>query len=54
MICLEWVSYEIVVFVLGSISEVELAINFILVNLLVIMLMVRGGATDRYMYRSVG
>ena len=41
MICLEWVSYEIVVFVLGSIGEVELAINSILVNLLVIMFMVR-------------
>ena len=50
MICLEWVSYEIVVFVLGSISEVELAIN----SILVIMFMVRGGATDRYTYRSVG
>ena len=41
MICLEWTSYEIAVFVLGSIGEVELAINSILVNVLVLMFMVR-------------
>ena len=40
MICLEWISYEIAVFVLGSIGEVELALNSILVNILVVSFMV--------------
>lgn len=40
MICLEWVSYEIAVFVLGSIGEVELALNSILVNILVVAFMI--------------
>ncbi len=40
MICLEWISYEIAVFVLGSIGEVELAINSIVVNVIVMMFMV--------------
>lgn len=41
MTCLEWVSYEIAAFVLGSISEVELAANSIIINLLMILFMVR-------------
>ena len=48
MICLEWVSYEIAVFVLGSIGEVELALNSILVNILVVAFMVSLHVFDQY------
>lgn len=41
MTCLEWVSFEIAAFVLGSISEVELAVNSIMVNVLMVIFMVR-------------
>ena len=41
MTCLEWVSYEIAAFVLGSISEVELAVNSIMVNVIMVIFMVR-------------
>ena len=40
MLCLDWVSFEISAFVLGSINEVELAINGILINYLSFCFMV--------------
>ena len=40
MICLEWVSFEIAAFVLGSISEVELAANSIMINIIMVIFMV--------------
>uniref|UniRef100_A0A1X7VPD1 Multidrug and toxin extrusion protein n=1 Tax=Amphimedon queenslandica TaxID=400682 RepID=A0A1X7VPD1_AMPQE len=40
MTCLEWVSFEIAAFVLGSISEVELAVNSIMVNVLMVIFMI--------------
>ena len=40
MICMEWVSYEIGAFVVGTISEVELAINAVIINVLTIAYMV--------------
>jgi MATE family multidrug resistance protein len=40
MTCLEWISYEIAAFVLGSISEVELAANSIIINVLMILFMI--------------
>ena len=40
MLCLDWVSFEISTFVLGSINEVELAINGILINYLSFFFMV--------------
>ena len=40
MLALEWVSFEISAFVLGSINEVELAINGILINYLTFIFMV--------------
>lgn len=41
MTCLEWISYEVAAFVLGSISEVELAVNSIMVNAIIMLFMVR-------------
>ena len=40
MISLEWISYEIAAFVVGTISEVELAINAVMINVLTIAYMV--------------
>ena len=40
MISLEWISYEIGAFVVGTISEVELAINAVMINVLTIAYMV--------------
>ena len=40
MIFLEWAGFEIVAFVLGSISETELAVNTIIINMFFIIFMV--------------
>lgn len=42
MICLEWTGFEIAAFVLGSISEAELAVNTIIINMFIIVFMVSG------------
>ena len=40
MICMEWLSFEIAVLILGSIDEIQLAINAVVVNLLIVVYMV--------------
>lgn len=40
MICVEWISFEIGAFVVGSINEIELAINAVLINVLTLAFMV--------------
>ena len=41
MICLEWVSFEIATFVVGTIDEVQLAINTVIVTMATVIFMVR-------------
>lgn len=41
MITVEWTSFEITAFVLGTLGEVELAINTILINTITLLFMVR-------------
>ena len=40
MICVEWTSFEIGAFVLGSIDEVQLGINAVMINILSLLAMV--------------
>ena len=40
MICMEWTSFEISAFVLGTLGEVELAINTVLINTITFLFMV--------------
>lgn len=40
MLCFDWISFEISAFVLGSIDEVQLAVNAILFNITVLLFMV--------------
>ena len=41
MFCLDWMSYEIAVFILGTLDEVQLALGVIVYNLLILVYMVR-------------
>ena len=40
MICVEWVSFEVSAFVLGSIDEVQLGINAVLISIIALLAMV--------------
>ena len=40
MICVEWISYEISAFVLGSVDEVQLGINAVIISILSMLAMV--------------
>lgn len=40
MISLEWISYEIGAFVVGTIDEVQLALNAFIINVLTLVYMV--------------
>lgn len=39
-ICVEWISFEISAFVLGSISEVQLGLNALIISILTLQAMV--------------
>ena len=41
MICVEWISFEVSAFVLGSIDEVQLGINAVVISILSLLAMVR-------------
>ena len=40
MICIEWLSFEIATLVVGSIDEVQLAINSVVISFLIVFYMV--------------
>ena len=40
LICLDWISFEISALVLGTLGEVELAINSVLINIMNVLFMV--------------
>lgn len=40
MICIEWISFEIGTFVVGTINEVQLAINTVIITMLTALFMV--------------
>ena len=40
IICIEWISFEVSAFILGTIGEIELAINAVLINTLTYLFMV--------------
>ena len=42
MLCFDWISFELAAFVLGTIDEVQLAVNAILFNITVLLFMVSG------------
>ena len=43
MICVEWISYEISAFVLGSIDQEQLGINAVTISILSMLAMVGNG-----------
>ena len=40
MLCFDWISFEVAAFVLGTIDEVQLAVNAILFNIAIMLFMV--------------